>query len=147
MKYFTIEWWQGDNHEDAAKAYRDYYEDVKDLLPAAARRLEEEISLHDSKLLRLDVDPAAATCSIVLDGYDWTRRSTPLPQRTITLNYVGLKRLRSLADPRAGLQGPHGYGDLGYWEFEALGDGLCEQRILFSTGIELHIQFRELTIQ
>ena len=147
MKYFTMEWWQGHCQGDAPEQYREYYEDVKDLLPAGARRLEEEVSLHDAKLLRLDVSPAAGTCLIVLDGFDWTHRSSPLPGRTITLRYIGVQWLRSLADPRSGLQGPHGYGDLGYWEFEALGEGLFEHRMLFSTGIELHVRFRDVTVE
>jgi hypothetical protein len=52
-----------------------------------------------------------------------------------------------LADPQTGLPGPHGYGHLGYCEFEALGGELFEHRMLFSTGIELHVRFREITVE
>src|SRR6476620_6801850 len=124
MKYLTLKWWQGHCEGDAVKEYREYYEDVKDLLPAGARQLEESISIHDAKLIRLDADVAAGTLVIVLDGFDWSNRSSPLPQRTITLKYGGMTWLRSVADPQSGLPGAHGYGDLGYWEFEAHGDGL-----------------------
>ena len=146
MKYMTLKWWQGHCEGDAVTEYREYYEDVKDLLPAGARQLEETVSIHDGKLLRLDADVAAGTLVIVLDGFDWRHRSSPLPDRTITLKYSGVTWLRSVADPKSGLQGPHGYGDLGYWEFEAHGDGLFEHRMLFSTGIELHVRGRELIV-
>lgn len=146
MKYFTLDWWQGHCQKEVADEYRAYFEDVKDLLPPGARRLEEEVSIHDGKLIRLDIDIAAAKVVFVLDGYDWTHRHSPLPQRTITLKYAGVSWVRSIADPYSGLSGPHGYGDLGYWEFEAMGEGLCEHRMLFSTGIELHIRFRELDV-
>jgi hypothetical protein len=146
MKYFTLNWWMGQCEGDAAKEYLAYLEDVRDLLPQAAQRLEKDVSIHDAKLIRLDIDIAAGTLLMVLDGFDWTWGHFPLPQRTITLKYGGVSWVRSLADPKSGLPGPHGYGDLGYWEFEALGDGLCEHRMLFSTGIEIHIRFRELSI-
>ena len=146
MKYFTLDWWQGHGKGDAAEEYREYYEDVKDLLPAGARRLEEEISIHDGKLLRLDADVGAGTLLMVLDGYDWRKGSSPLPKRTFTLKYEGVCWLRSVADPKSGMNGPFGYGDLGYWEFEVLGDGTIEHRMLFSTGIELHVRFRDVSV-
>lgn len=146
MKYLTLTWWQGHCTGDALKEYRSYYEEVKDLLPAGARRLEEEISIHDAKLLRLDVDIAAGTLLMVVDGYDWREGSSPLPARTFTLKYEGVCWFRSVADPRSGMNGPFGYGDLGYWEFEVLGDGTIEHRMLFSTGIELHVRFREVSV-
>jgi hypothetical protein len=120
---------------------------VKDLLPEGALRLEEEVSIHDAKLLRLDADVPTGTVVIVLDEYDWTQRQSPLPARTIVLRYSGVKWIRSLADPESGLPGPHGFGDLGYWEFEPLAEGLLEHRMLFSTGIELHVRFRNLFVE
>src|SRR5947208_166997 len=114
MKFFTLDWWRGQTEGDAGERYRDYYDSIKDLLPASVCRLEEAMSLHDGKLLRMDADVGAGTLLIVLDGYDFSRRQSPLPERTITLRYSGVRWLRSVADPTKGaLQGPAGYGDLG----------------------------------
>jgi hypothetical protein len=42
---------------------------------------------------------------------------------------------------------PAGYGDLGYWEVDALSGGAFEHRLLFSTGIELAVVFRGSRLQ
>ena len=54
--------------------------------------------------------------------------------------YAGVFTRKS-TNPKRGLAGPHGYGDLGYDEIEVLRDGLYEHRILFSSGIELQVRF------
>ena len=65
----------------------------------------------------------------------------------IQLTYRGVERLVSTADPATGLPGPHGYGDLGYDELDAVGPGVFEHRMLFSTGIELPIRFSGCSLQ
>lgn len=49
-------------------------------------------------------------------------------------------------DPDKGLPGPNGFGDIGVDEIEVFEDSF-EHRILFSNGIELHIRFKEFSLQ
>lgn len=55
--------------------------------------------------------------------------------------------MESTANPSAGLAGPFGYGDLGYDEVAILASGAFEHRLLFSTGIELAVVFREFELR
>ncbi|WP_162668597.1 hypothetical protein [Gemmata massiliana] len=57
------------------------------------------------------------------------------------LTYTGIEQVESTADPKVGLGGPYGYGDLGYDELDILPTGTIEHRFLFSSGIELAIAF------
>ncbi len=61
------------------------------------------------------------------------------------MNYGGVRSIQSTADPEKGLPGPHGYGDLGYDEIDLIQPGHYEHRMLFSTGIELLVQFSEFS--
>ncbi len=146
MKYMTLAWWSGEAERSTADAYRPYYESIKDHLPPAVRRLHDDVSLHDAKLRRLIADVAAQTVRIELDGYDWQPGKMPDAERQITLTYGGVDGLTTTGDPSVGLGGPHGFGDLGYDELERLDGDLIEHRMLFSTGIELHVRFRGLAI-
>jgi hypothetical protein len=67
-------------------------------------------------------------------------------ERQIVLTYNGVEAATATGDPNNGLGGPHGFGDLGYDEIELLDGGLIEHRMLFSTGIELHVRFGGLEI-
>ena len=66
--------------------------------------------------------------------------------RQIELNYIGVILFHSKVDQENGLHGPLGYGDLGYDEVELL-NNCIEHRILFSSGIELIIQFSDLKLK
>jgi hypothetical protein len=61
--------------------------------------------------------------------------------------YSGVEHFESEADPKVGLRGPSGYGDLGYYEIDVLPEGRFEHRLLFSTGIELRVIFRGFGLQ
>ena len=77
---------------------------------------------------------------IRLEGYNFSAEPVE-GGRIIVLTYSGVRNLSTTADPEQGLQGSHGYGDLGYDEVELLPDGAVEHRLLFSSGIELTVQF------
>jgi hypothetical protein len=147
MKYMTMQWWRGDVPCETADGYGDYYESIKARLPESLQSLHDKISLHDSKLRELVADFGKGQLEIRLDGYDWTQKGFPLPKRQIALCYSGVRSMRSLGDPEVGLGGPHSYGDLGYYEVELLGEGFFEHRMLFSSGIELQVQFGNLEIR
>ena len=146
MKYMTLAWWSGEVDRSTADEYGPYFASIKGQLPPAVRRLHDDISLHDAKLRQLSVDLATETVRVQLDGYDWQPDKLPDAERQFTLTYSGVVNVTTTGDPERGLGGPHGFGDLGYDELELLGDGLIEHRMLFSTGIELHIRFRGLAI-
>jgi hypothetical protein len=143
MKHFTIQWWSGeiDDQMPAFKAYEAYLAEVKPRLPADLRRLTEDVSLHDSRLRRLLLASDKKELVIDLDGWGRDEGHQSYHAVKIRLAYGGVFSFESLADPEAGLAGPHGYGDLGYDEIEILGPGLFQHRMLFSTGVEFAVTF------
>lgn len=150
MKFLTFDWWwggqdrAGENPSDAYEAYRAHLDAIRDRLPADVLRLEGEpdegVSIHDARLVSLDIDAAAHTLTLVLDGDDGSGGA-----RRFTLSYAGVRSFRSTQSDAPALPGPTGYGDLGYWEVHLAGDTF-EHRLLFSTGIELHVVFEGLTL-
>jgi len=132
-----MEWWRGTQIADAgdpSAEYARHLSTIRDLLPSDLLVLQESISLHDSRLRGLMMRPALARLRLRLESYAADER--------FDLEYSGVESLESTADPRVGLNGPHGYGDLGYDEVGVLSNGAFEHRILFSSGIELAIAFR-----
>jgi hypothetical protein len=125
----------------AFRAYEAYLVGArKEFLPELCRLLDE-VSLHDSRLRRLQIVPEKKEVSIDLDGCGPDEGQQSYNALKIGLAYSGVESFESLADPDAGLAGPHGYGDLGYDEIEVLGAGLFQHRMLFSTGIEFAVTF------
>ena len=146
MRYFTMAWWRGIQEEPVGggeapgAAYQAHLEAVRDRLPPDLLATQESVSLHDTRLRELVLVPADGTLSITLENFEGDER--------FTLLYSGVERFESGADPRAGagLSGPAGYGDLGYTEADVLPGGTFEHRMLFSTGIELAVVFRDLRL-
>lgn len=133
-------WWCGIQTGDAgdpSAAYTAHLATVRDRLPPELLATEESVSLHDTRLRELQL--ADGTLTLGLDSYAGDER--------LTLTYAGVERFESTADPEVGLGGPAGYGDLGYCEVDALPGGTFEHRLLFSTGIELAVVFREFRLQ
>ena len=146
MKYFTLAWW-ADGTDDTGteiQEYHRYLDSVRDSLPADLRRLSEDIGLHDARLRRLHFAHGALELS--LDGFGFDEQSRAYFDRQLRLTYGGVSTLGSTADPKTGLGGPHGYGDLGYDEMEVIGAGVFEHRMLFSSGIELHVRFASFSL-
>ena len=144
MQFFTLKWWRGIQSgeiTDPADAYRAHFQRIRDQLPPNLAVLSESISLHDSRLRSLNLDTEKQTLRISLDGDDGSGGL-----RRFSLTYFHVQSFESFADPDAGLNGPHGYGDLGYDESDVLSGGLFEHRILFSSGIEFRIAFADFTL-
>ena len=150
MKFFTIELWSGEiegDHMDVFDRYREHIEQIFPDLAEDHRRLVNEVSLHDARLLSLTGDYSDASVVLTLDGSGYDETTKSYFQRQFVLRYDGVQSLRSNADPEKGLPGPHGYGDLGYDEVDVLEPELFEHRMLFSTGITISIRHRAFNLQ
>jgi hypothetical protein len=138
LRFFTLDWWRGIRRGDVgdpSAEYARHLDAIRDRLPADLLASQESIPLHDARLRHWIIAPAAASARLVLESYAGDER--------FNLSYSGVERMESTADPSAGLTGPYGYGDLGYDEVDILASGAFEHRLLFSTGIELAVVFRE----
>ena len=137
MKYFTLVWWS--NYDDG-EAFRDSEARMKEILPKLPEQLQRfhrEASLHDARLRLQHLDVATQILRLNLENYEGN----------VELIYGGERTIQSTADPDQGLAGPHGYGDLGYDEIDLIEDGLFEHRMLFSSGIELQVQFSRFSFK
>lgn len=145
MKFFTFEWWcrrQSDGSlPDPGPAYEAHVREFRDQLPAELLRLDGELSIHDARLRQLTLDVAEQTLVLLLDGDEW---SGGAPQ--IALRFGGVTGFNTTANGEMSLPGASGYGHLGYWELD-LAPGGYEVRMLYSTGIEMSICFREIAIE
>lgn len=144
MQFFTVDWWcgiQAGEFSDPAEAYRVHFQNICEQLPPDLAALSESVSLHDSRLRAFKLDTGAKSLQMSLDGDDGRGHL-----RRFSLTYRDVKSLQSFADPDAGLNGPHGYGDWGYDEAHVLPDGDFEHRVLFSTGIEIRIAFSDFSL-
>jgi hypothetical protein len=149
MKYFTLEWWAepGDNHLAVFRAYEAYISSVKNDVLVDLLRVQEEISLHDSRLRRMEFSSESKSLLIDLDGCHSDDGGLSYSQLKIRLLYDTVLLIESSADPEKGLAGPHGYGDLGYDEIEVVRVGVFQHRMLFSTGIELSVTFSGFSLE
>lgn len=145
MKFMTIDKWSGTNGDalEALKEYQRYLDSVFATLPLELQRFTSKVSLHDARMRHLRL--AAGLLKLKLDGSGYQEETRSYFDRRFDLTYGGVDSLTSTADPDTGLPGPHGYGDLGYDEIEVLANGRYGHRMLFSTGIELHVQFNEFS--
>ncbi len=138
MRHFTMAWWCGiqtGDGGDPAADYARHLEAIRCQLPPDLVAAHESLPLHDARLREMTVLKADGTARLVLDSHAGDER--------FTLTYSVVERVQSAADPQAGLGGPGGYGDLGYDELDILPTGAFEHRLLFSTGIELALVFRD----
>ena len=144
MKYFTLDWWNGiqvnTNDDDPFELYESYYQSIQEKLPGAFLKLHNEIYLHDGNLKSILFSSYNNDLDITIDADDGKGNL-----RKIKLNYSGVIQYKSYSNKDNGLPGPLGYGDLGYHEVEILKNCL-EHRILFSSGIEIQIQFKDLQL-
>lgn len=147
MKYFTPKWWAMEvESTDAVVAhYGRYIDSIRSKLTPALRSLHDEVSLHDSKVRRFTVDIPSQTVAITLHGF--TDPWTPEGQtgRRFDLRYEGVTTVESTNEGEWGSEA-FDNSDLGYCEIELLPDGRWEHRMLFASGIELTIRFRDLRL-
>ena len=144
MKFFTIEWWCGlqkFGDYDPSPEYQRHIATIRERLPKGLLALQESISIHDANLRLLEYDRQGNTLTLKLDSDDGAGGL-----RQFVMRYVDVTLFRTLSDPELGLPGPHGYGDLGYHEADITADDNFEHRLLFSTGIEFQIVFRDFEL-
>jgi hypothetical protein len=147
MKYLTMDWWVGRCAMEPLERYWAYIDSIRSKLPVDVVHLLEDVNLHDAKLRSLAVDVAGKSLIGHLDAYKYTSAGIEEGRRRVQLTYLVLRRVTSTADPEVGLGGPHGYGDLGYDEIELLADGSFAHRMLFSSGIELAVEFEQFRLE
>lgn len=147
MKFFTMAWWGGTQPDaeepvdqlEPFQAYGVHLEAIRGHLPPNLLMVGQAVPLHDAKLRVLRYSPADSTLLIELENY-FDETGT---RRRFSLRYDDVRAFESFADPDVGLAGPGGYGDLGYDELDLTPEGLAVHRLLFSSGIELHITCRD----
>jgi hypothetical protein len=126
--------------------YHSYIESIRSRLLPSLRALHENVSLHDSKVRGFLVNLPAQVVSMTLHGFVDPWSPEGLTGRRIDLRYSGVTTIQSI-NPGESASEALDDSDLGYAEIEVLADGLWEHRMLFASGIELRIQFRDLQLQ
>lgn len=145
MQYFTLSWWMGYSEmtdDQPLRLYAEHFEHIRHSLPRDLTATYDVVSLHDSHLRQLDIDVEAGLLRVQLDAINAQGK-----RWRILMTYLGLQSFHSQGDPKVGLAGPHGYGDLGYEEIGIAKDGSLEHRLLFSNGIEMAIRFRDFRLE
>ena len=111
-------------------------------LPPDLLVLQGSVSLHDANLHLLSHDSAAAKLTLTLYGDDGSGGL-----RVYTLVYGGVVSHRFTSDPDVALPEPRRFGDLGYDEPDVLTDDIFQHRLLFSSGIELQVDFDDVKLE
>lgn len=149
MRYFTLDWWISSQSLDedhtvmpAGEEYARHLDAIRNRLPADLIAILETVTFHDSRLREFYVNLDQRYVVITLNAADKTGENAV----DVRLHYGGVDKVVSTADPKKGLPGPYGYGDLGYDELDLVNNKL-EHRFLFSTGIEVKIQFEEFSFE
>lgn len=137
MKYFTKDWWAGgDRNDGQILDYQKYIDSIKAKLPDDAISLHEQYTLHDASLGIVASNMVAREVSFSLSG--WDRNFKERLNYELIFEQVSNFEMfgESLDD-----EGPAGFGDLGYYEFELISEGAFEFRAIFSSGIQIKINF------
>jgi hypothetical protein len=138
MRFFTMDWWQGiqsGSSENPSDAYNRHLTSLRPF-PSSVARLEQLPSLHDAHVRQVEHLGSAVEVSLET----WGEKGGWIPVR---LSYGGVEKFELAVDAEDALSGPGGFGDLGYYEIDAPSAGVFEHRLLFSSGIELRVRFRE----
>lgn len=142
MKFFTLEWWQGDC-EGAAEVfarYNSHFESIAPKLPAALVDFQSEFTLHDSEVKRITCDFVKRSVEFEFDGWD---RDLSYPVRyTLTFSDVTAFAQNFPKDKEFDSE----LGDLGYWEFDLVPEGV-EMQMLFVSSAEFRIVFSGFAFQ
>jgi hypothetical protein len=146
MKYFTIDWWRGDAECDFEQ-YRSYLESIRPQLPTQLADFVDNISLHDAQIIHFHLDVAHGRLEFLLSALFPSDGPAELEYHNLQLVYQGVSGFYSTATPQKALGGPASFGELGYDEIELLSEQLYEHRLLFSSGIEMQIQFKDIQWQ
>lgn len=142
MKFFTLEWWRGDC-EDAAEViarYNTHFASIVPKLPEALVDFQSRFTLHDSEVKSIACDFAKRIAELEFDGWD---QSLSYPVR-YSLKFSGVTAFEQ--EFRKGDYSDSWLGDLGYWEFDLVPEGL-ELRMLFVSSAEFRIVFSGFAFQ
>lgn len=142
VKYLTYDWWLKGQEESPLLQYVRHLKQIRDRLPPDLRRLAEDarMPLHDGHLRELRLVASTRELQIVIDGDDGAGGACEF-----RLIYAGVRSLAAFG-AEAGMPSPGGFGDLGYCEVDLVDDAY-EHRMLFSTGIELHVVFEDFRLE
>ncbi len=144
MKYFTREWWasEGDD-ETVVPAYLAYIDSIKDKMPISLRKFIFEHGLHDAVLNEMKFNEDNNMLLLSFNGWD----SKFINKKKYLIKFGCIQNFLFLSDPENLLFDSSGLGDLGYCECEYLLDGLYGYRMLFSSGVELRVEFSEFEFE
>ncbi|MGJ4789493.1 hypothetical protein [Leptospira koniambonensis] len=145
MKYFTYDWWFGENvlDYDPSVKYWEYYDSIKNSLPHMVRTFVDEINLHDSRELELERDVKNNSILIKLLTYKYDENFSSDSQFVIHILYSDVSEFAIFDNEiESNLIEFDPNDDLGYDEFEMLGGDITAHRLLFSSGIEIRVNFR-----
>ncbi|MBC3873362.1 DUF4085 family protein [Undibacterium flavidum] len=136
MKYFTKAWWEN-GCEDAQQLfaeYNAYLESIQDQLPKELIQFNELHTLHDAEIKRIAFSQVDAKLNMDFLGWDYEFQ---FPVR-YHLQFLSVSRFEQIF-PQADYVEQE-LGDLGYWEYEKLSQGI-EMRMLFVSGAEFIVLF------
>jgi len=150
MKYFTLAWWEANQDLKNPRSgeisrpiedYKNYYASIKSNLPSRLVEFYDSHSFHDAVLLNLNlnIQRQELWIELLVTVFADKRRD----EKPIRVQYLEMTSFASSAGlSNYCVAGPGGYGDLGYTEIEVLNADSFEHRMLFSSGIEITIQFK-----
>jgi hypothetical protein len=136
-----MEWWA--NHCEPPSVFEDYgrYIDaVRGALPSTAPTFLDRHTLHDAVVRQFAINLENQLVRVSADGFATVERPV-----AYDLEYRGVTDVVIAGSSDEALGGPPGLGHLGYHEFEPLASDLVEHRLLFSTGVEIQLRFREFS--
>jgi|JI10StandDraft_1071094.scaffolds.fasta_scaffold26142_2 hypothetical protein len=142
MRFFTLEWWRGDC-DDAAEVFARYnahFSSIVPKLPEALVDFQSRFTLHDSEVKRITCDFLKKEVDLEFDGWD---QSLSYPVRYF-LKFSGVTAFGQ--DFPKGKDFDSELGDLGYWEFALVPEGV-EMQMLFVSSAEFRIVFSGFAFQ
>jgi hypothetical protein len=137
MKFFTHEWWMsfGDTDDMSVFArYDSYLASITDKLPKELLEFHHEHTLHDAEVKRIISSFPQKTIQMEFRGWD-IQLQNPI---YYTLKFSGVIEFEQLLPQQEYVESE--LGDLGYWEIEALSQGI-EIRMLFVSEAKFKIVF------
>ncbi|WP_040508053.1 hypothetical protein [Leptospira wolffii] len=145
MKYFTYDWWFGEDlsNNDPAERYSAHYRLIENKLPKEIRTFVKEVNLHDSRELEIKRNEQDHSISLKLLCYRYDDAFSSDSQFELMINYFDVSEFKVLSDivSNETIEFDVSEDDLGYDEFDMIENNSFEHRLLFSSGMELKITF------
>lgn len=142
MKFYTHKWFLSDRELDDSteSAARIYFKEIQQKLPPSIRAFSEAINLHDAHLLHLAYSTERSSLTITLDELFWNPTRNCGSRRVLNVHYELVTGF-SLRPPSPALVLITQQDDLLCDEMDIVAEGIFEHRMVFASGIELHIDF------